>query len=126
LLSWSHDRVLAVDHRERRRALLGEMHDCVRLGGRDQLCQSVGVGEVHVAPLDAVLALFAPALDPPLHGRDRDQRRGAALEIPPATDEVVDGDDPVALIGQMHRLRPAEIAVPAEHDHRFVTHARSS
>jgi hypothetical protein len=88
--------------------------------------ERVGVGEVHVAPFDVALALIAPALGATLHRRDRDQRRGAALEIPSTAHEVVHGDDPVALIGQVHRLRPPEVAVPAEHDHRFVTHARSS
>src|ERR1019366_9011599 len=66
------------------------------------------------------------ALDAPLHGRDGYERRGPALEIPATANEIVHRDHAVALAGQVHRLRPAEIAVRAEHDHRSIAHARSS
>src|ERR1700722_48669 len=102
------------------------MHHRIRLRGGDELGERIGVGEIDVAPLDVALALFTPALDASLHRRDRDQRRRAAFEVPAATHEIVDGDDLVSLAGEVHRLRPSEIAVSTEHDHRLVKHAKSS
>ena len=102
------------------------MHHRVRLRGRDQVGECFGVGEIDESPFDVASTQFTPAFDTTLHGRDRDERRGAALEIPATANEIVHRDDSVALAGQVHRLRPAEIAVRAEHDHRSVAHARSS
>src|SRR5487761_380804 len=121
-----HHRVLTVDHREGSGALLGEVHHRVRLDRSDQLGECVGVGQIEQAPLDVAAAELTPALDTTLHRGDRDERRRAALEVPAATNEIVNRDDAVALVRQVHRLRPAEIAVRAEHDHRSVAHARSS
>jgi hypothetical protein len=118
--------VLAIDHGEGRGPLLGEVHDSVRFCGRDQLCERISIGEIDISPFDLAATLLAPALDAPFHRRNRNERRRAALEIPAAANEVVDGDHPVSLAGQVHRLRPPEVAVRTEHDHRFVTHARSS
>ena len=121
-----HHRMLAVDHRERRGALLGEMHHGLRLGGRDEVGESLGIGEVDEAPLDVAVTVLTPAFHTAFHRRDGDERRGASLEVPAPAHQVVDRDDLVALVRQVHRLGPSEIAVRAEHNHRSVTHARSS
>ena len=105
------DRVLAVDHGVRRRALLPEVDDGIgpRLG--DDAVGEGGVGEVADAHVDRVAGYLLPARDAILQGGDGHEAVDAHLAVVLAAHEVVDDGDLMAPGGQVQGRRPSEVPV---------------
>ncbi len=66
--------VLAVDHRIRRRPLLGEVNHRIRLEGLDHAGQEIVVVHVADKQLDGLSGEFLPDTQPVRQGLDRRQR----------------------------------------------------
>jgi hypothetical protein len=109
------DSVLAVDHRIRRRPLLGEVHDGVRFERRQRLAHEGRVGEIAHVDADVVARHLFPPTDPLLEAGDGDQRVDTHLEVIAPAGEVVDDAYPVALAGQVESGRPTQVAISSEY-----------
>ena len=95
------DSVLAVHHRIRRGALLGEMHDCVRGEVPDNVVCEIRVGKVADVAADHPAGQVPPDPDPRLQRLDRNQAVHAHLEVIRPAREVVRDGDVVAGPGQV-------------------------
>ena len=108
--------VAARQHRERRGPVLGVVHDRLGLEALEHVLDELPVCDVADERPDRPLAQAGPQVHPVLEGEDRDQGVGSDLVVPQATVEAIDDGDVVAPVGQMHRRRPAEVAVSAEYE----------
>ena len=116
------DRMLAVDHGVRSRALLTEVHDGVRLGLGDHAIRECGVGQVADADVDGMTRELLPAVDSLGERGDRHQAVDPHLAVVFTAHEVVDDRDLVSQGRQVQSCRPAEIAVSSENQdlHRHL------
>ena len=91
--------VLAVDHRIRRRALLGEVHHGVGSERGHHLRDKGGVGQVTDVGVKGQPGQFLPAADPMLQVGQGNQAVHAHLEVVLPPGEVVHNSDAVSAPG---------------------------
>jgi hypothetical protein len=111
------DGMAAVDHREGRAALFAVMDDRVGLEVAHDAADERVVGQIADRNLNRLAAGFAPRGDAVLQRANRDEAFGAAFEVPKTPAEIIDDANFVAAPGQIHRLRPSEVAVPTSYNH---------
>ena len=107
------DRVLAVDHGIRRRALLGEVHDRLGLEFGHHRRQKVIVRNVADERLDLLSRELLPDRKPLRERTDRGQGLRPEFVVPLTAGKVIDDCDGVSLAGQIQGRRPTTVAVAA-------------
>ena len=109
------DRVLAAGHRVRRRGLLGVVDGRVGLElAEDAVDEARVLGDVADRDADLVPGHVVPDADAVAQRGHRLERRAVDLRLPLPLGEVVDDEDVVAELREVHRGRPAEVAVAAQ------------
>jgi hypothetical protein len=107
--------VLAIDHRVRGGALLGEVDHGLGLEGGQRLADEGVVGEIADVDVDGQAGDLLPAADPLLEPDDGDQALHAHLQVVAAAGEVVHDADPVTPSGQVEGRRPPQIAISSKY-----------
>ena len=109
------DRVLAAGHRVRRRGLLGVVDGRVGLElAEDAVDEARVLGDVADGDADLASGQVVPHADAVAQGRHGLERRAVDLGLPLPLREVVDDQDVVAELREVHGRRPAEVAVAAQ------------
>src|SRR5208282_953594 len=117
IIDLGEHRMAPIDHRKWRAALLAVVDDCVGFEIANHGADKRVVGQIADRRLYRLAALFAPRRHPVLQRSNRNQAVGPAFQIPQAPIEVVHHAYFVAALGQVHRLRPSEVAVPTRYNH---------
>src|SRR5262249_31779761 len=110
-----------VNHRVRRRALLGKVHDGIGPKFADRFGEKFVIGDVTDQQVDRFSRVCIPRAEPLGQGADGSEGLDAQLKIPLTAYEIIDDGYIVAPLREIQRGRPAAVTIATEHGNPHVS-----
>jgi hypothetical protein len=114
---------VAVDHRERRRALFAEVDDRIGRECLDRRSELAVFGDIGDEQVDLAAGQALPGRNAAIDRRDRGQGVDVVGRVPMPPDQIIENPDFITERGEVQRRGPAAVPVAADHQHPFVCHS---